>query len=198
MVEPLAIGMHAATKAKISPGDTALVHGAGTIGLVTALSALAGGCGRILVTDVKQGKLDLMSGLEGIRTVNVLKEDLEAVVREETDGWGVDVVFECSGSEQVILNLFDPLRPGGRVVLVGMPVQPVPVDIVKAQAKEASIATIFRYAHIYPRALALLAGGKIDLKPFITDRFPFEESIRAFEWAVNMPESSVKGMIQMP
>ena len=197
MVEPLAIGMHAATRAKIAPGDLALVHGAGTIGLVTALAALAGGCSRVLVSDVKQGKLDLMSRLEGVRTVNVLREDLGALVEAETEGWGVDLIFECSGSEKVILGLFDHLRPGGRVVQVGMPVQPTALDIVKAQAKEATMVTIFRYAHMYPRALALLAGGKIDLKPFITDRFPFAEAKQAFEWSLDMPDRSVKAVIRM-
>jgi len=198
MVEPLAIGMHAATKARIAPGDVALVHGAGTIGLVTALAALAGGCSRVLVTDVKQGKLDLMAGIEGIRTINVAHEVLADPVREETRGWGVDIVFECTGADRVILDLFDALRPGGTVVLVGMPIEPAPLDIVKAQSKEATMLTIFRYAHMYPRALALLSSGKIDLKPFITDRFSFEDSIQAFKWATAMPESSVKAIIELP
>ena len=63
MVEPLAVGMHAATKAQIKPGEIAVVMGAGTIGMVTALAALAAGCGRVIITDVEQPKLDLASRL---------------------------------------------------------------------------------------------------------------------------------------
>ena len=198
MVEPLAIGMHAATKAAIQPGDLAVVLGAGTIGAVTALAALAGGCSRIVITDVKQAKLDLVSGLGPILPVNVTRGNVADVVREMTDGWGADIVFECSGSEKAITKVFEPLRPGGRVVLVGMPGELPKFDVVAAQTKEARIETIFRYAHVYDRALALMGSGKIDLKPFITDTFAFADSIQAFDWAVNMPETSVKGQIEMP
>ena len=81
MVEPLAVGMHAAIKAKIVPGDVAVVIGAGPIGLVTALAALAGGCSRILLADTEQPKLDLGATLGPIRTVNVRHEDLAAAAQ---------------------------------------------------------------------------------------------------------------------
>jgi len=73
---------------------------------------------------------------------------------------GADIVFEASGSEAAILTAFEALRPGGCVVFIGLPVKPVPVDIVAAQAKEARIETIFRYAHVYPRAIKLMESGK--------------------------------------
>jgi D-xylulose reductase len=68
---------------------------------------------------------------------------------------------------------------------------------VAAQAKEARMETIFRYAHIYPRALGLMASGKIDVKPLITDRYKFEDSIKAFEYAANPRPTSVKVVIEM-
>ncbi|HET9598922.1 MAG TPA: NAD(P)-dependent alcohol dehydrogenase, partial [Anaeromyxobacteraceae bacterium] len=122
MVEPFAIGMQAATKARIQPGDLAVVIGCGTIGIVTALAALAGGCSRVIVSDVLQEKLDLAARYPGITAVNVKKEDLGAVVRAATDGWGADVVFEASGSPAAYKGLFDQLRPGGCVVLIGIPI----------------------------------------------------------------------------
>src|SRR5215212_6315897 len=76
MVEPLAVGMHAANKANIKPGDVALVIGAGPIGMVTALAALAGGCSRVVVADVQQPKLDLAARLGPITPVNVAKASL--------------------------------------------------------------------------------------------------------------------------
>jgi len=80
-------------------------------------------------------------------------------------------------------------------VLVGMPGAPVPIDIVAAQVKEATVKTIFRYAHVYPRALNLMGSGKIDVKPLITDTFAFKDSIKAFEYAVHMKPESVKAQI---
>ena len=199
MVEPLAIGMHAANKARIKPGDLAVVLGAGAIGMVTALAALAGGCSRVVITDVVQPKLDLSASLGPITPVNVKRQNVADVVHEMTDGWGADLVFECTGVDAVIRSVFEPLRPGGRVVLVGMPAAgTAPVDVVGAQVKEASIETIFRYAHVYPRALALMGSGKIDVKPLLTDFFPFEDSLKAFDWACDMPPTSVKAQIELP
>ncbi|GAC1365509.1 MAG: NAD(P)-dependent alcohol dehydrogenase [Ktedonobacteraceae bacterium] len=195
MVEPLAVGMHAANKAKIQPGDLAVVMGAGPIGMVTALSVLAGGCSQVVMTDIIQEKLDLAASLGPIVPVNVAKQSVVEVVNKLSAGWGADIVFEASGNARSIASVFDPLCPGGRVVLIGMPGAPVALDIIAAQAKEARIETIFRYAHVYPRALALLGSGKINVKPLITDTFPFKESIQAFEYATHMKPTSVKTQI---
>jgi len=195
MVEPLAVGMHAASKAQIKPGDVAVVIGGGPIGMVTALSALAGGCSRVLLADVQQPKLDLAATLGPIVPVNVARQKLGDVARELTDGWGADIVFECSGNARAAAGVFDPLCPAGRVVFVGMPGEPIQFDVVAAQIKEARIETIFRYAHVYPRALALMGSGKIDVKPLITDTFAFADSVKAFDFACKMPATSVKAQI---
>jgi D-xylulose reductase len=198
MVEPLAVGMHAAIKAKIKPGDLAVVIGAGPIGMVTALAALAGGCSRVVLADTQQPKLDLGATLGPIRPVNVLKEDLQKTVLQLTESWGADLVFECSGNEKAIAGVFDLLCPGGCVVFVGMPVAPAAYDVVMAQTKEARVEHVFRYAHVYPRALALMGSGRINVKPLITETFPFAESIQAFDFAVKMPPASVKAQIVLP
>lgn len=197
MVEPVAVGMHAANKAAIKPGDVAVVIGAGTIGMVTALSALAGGCSSIIQLDVAQPKLDLAKGMGPIRPVNVTKEDPAAIISEATDGWGADIVFEASGSEKAAEGMFDYVCPGGRIVYIGMPVEPVKLDIVAAQAKEARIETIFRYAHVYPRVLALMGAGKLDVKPLITDTYSFEKSIEAYDYAANPSPESVKVQVEV-
>jgi D-xylulose reductase len=198
MVEPLAVGLHAATKAQIKPGELAVVLGAGTIGMVTALAALAAGCGRVIITDVQQPKLDLAARLGPITPVNVREQPLAPVVRELTDGWGADIVFEASGNVRAAAAAIEPLCPGGRIVYIGMPGEPIPFDVVAAAAKEARIETIFRYAHVYPRAVALLGSGRIDVKPLLTNQFAFEQSIEAFEFASHMPPSSVKVSITLP
>jgi D-xylulose reductase len=198
MVEPLAVGMHAATKARIKPGEVAVVLGAGTIGMVTALAALAGGCGSVIITDVMQPKLDLAAKLGPITPVNVREQSVVEVVNTLTDGWGADIVFEASGNPLAAAQAIEPLCPGGCIVYVGMPGQPVPLDIVALAAKEARIETVFRYAHVYERAVGLLSSGRIDVKPLLTDRFAFEDSIKAFNHAAHMPPASVKVSITLP
>jgi D-xylulose reductase len=197
MVEPLAVGMHAAVKAKIKPGDLSVVMGAGPIGIVTALAAIAGGCSQVVLTDVQQPKLDLAAALGPIRSVNVAKESLRGVIDELTDGWGADIVFEASGAPVAIQGVHEPLCPGGRIVLVGLPIKAVSLDLVALSAKEASIETVFRYAHVYPRALALMGSGKIDLKPLINRTFEFQEGVDAFNFALKMPADCVKAQIHV-
>ena len=198
MVEPFAIGMQAALRARIQPGDIAVVTGAGPSGMMVALAALAGGCARVIVADLAQPKLDIIGAYQGIQTVNIRDRALADAVAEATDGWGADVVFECSGAAPAILGLPALARPGGAIVLVGMPVDPVPVDIVGLQAKELRIETVFRYANVYDRAIALIASGKVDLKPLISATIPFEDSIAGFDRAVEARETDVKLQIAMP
>ena len=197
MVEPFAIGMQAALRARIQPGDIAMVTGAGPIGMMTALAALAGGCARVLVSDFAQPKLDIIGAYGGIEVVNLKDASAEARIGALTDGWGADVVYECSGAAAAILDLPKLARPGGALVLVGMPVEPVPVDIVGLQAKELRIETVFRYANIYDRAINFIASGKVDLKPLISKTFPFEQSIAAFDRAVEQRPDDVKIQIEL-
>src|SRR5829696_2270686 len=198
MVEPLAVGVHAAMKVQVQPGDLAVVIGAGPIGMVTVLAAVAAGCARVVISDVHDPKLDLASKLGPVLPVNVRNQKLADVIRRETDGWGADVLFECSGHVPAMADMFDLVCPGGRVALVGIPLEPFAYDVSKAQVKEVRVENVFRYAHVYPRAVAMMATGKIDVKPLITDRFAFERSVEAFDFAKSMPPASVKVQIEMP
>lgn len=197
MVEPFAIGMQAAYRAKIKPGDVALVQGAGPIGMMVALAALAGGCSKVVVTDFAQPKLDLIGRYDAIVPVNLGDSDALEKIAAETDGWGCDLVFECSGAAPAVLQSPEFACPGGAIVLVGMPVEPVPVDIVSLQAKELRLETVFRYANVYDRAINLIASGKVDLKPLISETFAFADSIAAFDRAVEARPADVKLQIAL-
>jgi D-xylulose reductase len=197
MVEPFAVGMQAATKARIAPGDTAVVIGAGPIGTMVAIAALAGGCARAIVADLAQPKLDIAAGYQGVIPVNIREKNLAAEVKRLTDDWGADVVFECSGSPRAWETLMELPRPGGAIVVVGLPVDPVGFDVSTASTKEVRIETVFRYAHQYERAINLMASGRVDLKPLISATFPFERSIEAFDRAVEGRPSDVKLQILM-
>ena len=196
-VEPLAVGMQAANKARVQPGQVAVVLGAGTIGMMTALAALAAGCARVIMTDVQEDKLAVARRYEGIETVNVATEKAADRVAAATAGWGADIVFEASGNPRAYEGLFDLACPGGAVVLIGMPPKPVAIDVVSAQIKELRIEHVFRYANVFPRAVALLASGKIDLKPLVSRTYPFEQSVEAFEFAAQAHPEVVKVQIEI-
>ena len=166
--------------------------------MMVALAALAGGCSKVIVADLAQPKLDIIGAYDGIETVNIRTTSAVDAVNAATEGWGADVVFECSGAAPAILNIAQLARPGGTVVLVGMPVDPVPVDIVGLQAKELRVETVFRYANVYDGAIALIASGKVDLTPLISGTIGFEESIAGFDRAVEARQTDVKLQILMP
>ncbi|TDB45227.1 NAD(P)-dependent alcohol dehydrogenase [Photorhabdus luminescens] len=195
MVEPLSIGMQAATKAEIKLGDIALVIGAGTIGIVTALAALAGGCSDVIICDLFDEKLEIAKQYPGLHPVNskVLAEKVNAL----TDGNGVNILFECSGAKPVIATISEHIAPGGIAVLVGMPIDPAPFDIVSAQAKEITFKTIFRYANMYPRTIRLLSAGKLKVTPLLSATYKFKDSVQAYERAAEGRPTDIKIMLEM-
>ena len=198
MVEPFAVGMQSVVKARLQPGDTCVVTGCGPIGLMVALAALASGASRVVISDVVDDKLAIAAGYKGLIPVNVAHESLTERVAELTgDGWGADVVFEASGSPRVYDDALACVRPGGVMVLVGMPVEKVSFDVVVAQTKEVRIETVFRYANVYDRAIELIASGKVNLKPLIVETFDFEQSVAAFDRATEARPTDVKLQIRL-
>lgn len=192
MVEPFAVGMQAATKAKITPGDLAVVIGAGPIGVMVALAALGGGCSQVIVADLVDEKLAIAAAYPGVTAVNIAKQSLADVVSAASAGWGADVVFECSGSPKAYESMMELPRPSGCIVMVGLPLEPVRFDVSLASVRELRFESVFRYAHQYERAIALFASGRVDLKPLISDTFKFEDSVAAFDRAVEARPSDVK------
>jgi D-xylulose reductase len=197
MVEPFAVGMQAATRAGVKPGDVAVVLGAGPIGIMVALAALAGGCSKVIITDLHQPKLDIAGRYPGIVPVNVRTQDVRQVVERESGGWGADVVFEASGAPRAIESAPSLACPGGVIVFVGIPVEDHRVSIPALMGKELRIETVFRYANVFGRALNLIASGKVDLKPLISETFDFEHSIEAFERAAAGRPEDVKLQIEL-
>lgn len=196
-VEPLAIGVHAAEVASIKPGDRALVLGCGTIGLVTALAALAAGCSDVVVTDVLSEKLRVTGRYPKLTAIEATDEEIRHTTAKLTGGRGFEVVFDASGSARAIAQGIAAIAPKGNLVLIGMPSRPVPIDIVQLQMREATVKTIFRYANDFERAIALIASGSIDVKPMISKVFPFERSVDAFELASSHESSVIKLLIKL-
>ena len=198
MAEPLAIGIEIAKKARITPGDTALVIGAGTIGILAALSLSAGGCGKVFISDVKEEKLNIAASYPNIFPINTGKENLLESIKKATDGKGADIIVEASGNPKVYPDFFRCAKRAGKVVLVGMMNVSVPVDITLLQTLGVSIETVFRYTNAFDRAVALVGSGKINIKKLISKTFPFDRAIEAYQFAAEAHPDTVKVMIELP
>ncbi|HRE19570.1 MAG TPA: zinc-binding dehydrogenase, partial [Rhabdaerophilum sp.] len=175
-------GMQAATRARITPGDTAVVLGAGPIGTMVAVAALAGGCARAIVADLAQPKLDIAAKYQGVVPVNIREQDLVTEVNRLTDGWGADVVFECSGNPRAIASVIATLKPRGAMVLVGLGGDvTMPMNMIVT--KELTVVGTFRFDQEFARAAELISSGAVDLKAMISGQYPMRDAVNAFETA---------------
>ena len=199
LVEPFAIGMQAASKAKIAPGDVAVVIGSGT----DRHHGGAGGARRRLRPRDRlrshAGEARHRRPLQGVTTVNSREKKLADGSGEAHRATGAPTSCSRRAGAPRRMTVFSiSSGPAACLVLVGMPVDPVPFDVVAACVKEARIETIFRYANVHARAIELIASGKVDLKPLISGTFPFEDSIAAVERAASGRPGDVKLQIKMP
>ena len=189
--------MQGATKAKIKPGQIGLVMGCGPIGLVTALAALAGGCAKVYIADILSEKLKMCDYYPDLIPIDISKENLETKIMDETNGWGVDRFFECSGAVKAYEAIFTCCSPGAHVVLIGNNAEPVPMNWAILFSKGLEFQTVHRYSHQYEPSIRLLERGKIDVKPMITHTFKFEESVEAFLRAAEHRPTDVKLQIKI-
>jgi L-iditol 2-dehydrogenase len=181
MVEPLAVAVHAVSLSKIRENSTALVVGAGMIGLLVLQALRAANCSRIYVMDIDDTRLRLAEQLGATATINVRKADAAAEIHGLTSGMGVDVALEAVGNNVAIKTAIDSVRKGGSVTLIGnisptveIPLQAVVSRQIRLQGSAASSGE-------YPQCIEMLARSAVKVKPLITAVTPFEEGPRWFE-----------------
>jgi len=195
MCEPLSVGIHACGRANIQIGAKVLIMGAGPIGLVSLLSARASGATKITIVDLKPERLEMAKklGADGVilATANIAEE-----IEKQNLG-PIDVSIECSGAQPALKSALAATRPGGVVVLVGMGSKEITLPLVEAAAREVDIRGVFRYANTYPKALALITSGQIDVKPLITHRFNMNDVVKAFQVSKDMSDGCIKVMINI-
>ena len=197
LVEPLAVGLHATGLGEMGLGQTAVILGAGCIGLVTLLSAKARGASKVVVVDLHEKRLEFARNMGADHTVNASKNDVLGCVKELLPE-GPDVVFETAGSAETIAQTPFLVKRGGIVVLVGMAAQSeITYNFFQAMEKEIRIQCVFRYRNLYPTAIAAIASGRIDVKQIVTHKFRLEESERAFSTVVEDAQNVVKAIIEM-
>lgn len=181
LLEPLGVAIHAVDLAKIRLADTVAVLGAGPIGLLVIRLAALSGAVRVFATDVRTDRVEAARAFGAQGAIDVTSADPGPWVRGETGGRGVDVAIECAGSAEAVEQAIDVVRPGGTVVLVGIPPDDrVAFGAAKARRKGATIKFCRRMKHVYGRALALVAAGMVDLPPLVSHRFSLEELPAAF------------------
>ncbi|HIE14136.1 TPA: NAD(P)-dependent alcohol dehydrogenase [Candidatus Bathyarchaeota archaeon] len=196
LIEPLAVGMMAAKRGAVSVEDTVAVLGAGTIGQMALRSVLARGVMEVYVTDVLDYRLEYAEKAGASVTINPLKDDVSKRVSELTKGKGVDVVIEASGAEEAVRQAFRIVKPGGRILLIGITSSiELKVPLAETVTKELDILGVFRYANVFPVAIKCVSSGKIEVKSLITHKFPFDKIIEGFKTHINKMGNPMKVQI---
>jgi len=199
LMEPLAVGVHACRRAGVCIGKTVLICGAGPIGLVNLLTAKAMGASEVVLTDIADNRLEVAKSLGADHVYKVTRGKTEEEMAADIEallGDKADVTIECSGVETSIRFGIFSTKSGGCLVLVGLGKPEVSIPIVNAAVREVDIRGIFRYANCYPTAIAMVASGKVNVKPLITHRFSLEQTLDAFETARTGAGGAIKVMIK--
>lgn len=196
MIEPLAVGIHAARRGEVDNSKIVLITGSGCIGLMTLMACKARNAQKIIVTDVFDNRLEKARELGADYTINAKDEDVVARVRELTNGNGADIVFETAGRPETISQNVFNVRRGGVIVQVGTTATPVPYQFNELGKIEADIRSVFRYRNIFPLAVKLLEKGDIDLKAVGPNIFDFKDVAEAFDTAINKGNEVVKCILK--
>ena len=198
LIEPLAVGFHAANQGGAHAGQTAVVMGAGCIGLVSMMALKAEGVSRVYVVDVMPKRLEkaLELGADGV--INGRDEDAVEMVRKLTGGAGCDLVIETAGTEITTRQTIHMAKKGAVIVLVGYSkTGEITLPMSLALDKELTFKTVVRYRHIYPLAIDAVAAGKVNLKGIVTDIFDFDDIQNAMDRSVADKASIVKAVVRI-
>ena len=198
LIEPLAVGIHAANQGGAHLGQTAVVTGAGCIGLVTVLALKAMGVSKVIVVDVVQKRLDKALELGADAVINGSETDTVKEILKLTDGKGQDLGIETAGTQVTAAQLMKAAKKGATIVFVGYSATgEMTLPIGTALDKELDMKTVFRYRNIYPMAIEGVASGKIDIKKIVTNTFTLDQIQEALDACVKNKTEIVKGVIQM-
>ncbi len=187
LLEPLSVGVWASRRAGVSPGTRVLVTGAGPIGLLAAQVARAYGATEVVVSDVNPHRLAL-ADLLGLTALDVSSTSLAEA------GVHPDVLLECSGNVRATTEAIRTVAPAGRVVLVGMGGDELPLPLSYVQDRELKVLGAFRYAGTWPTAIDLAASGSVELDALVTGHYGLDEVEAALTAAARDP-AAVKAVV---
>lgn len=170
LLEPLSVGIAALRKAAVGAGGRILIAGAGPIGLMCAQVARASGATDIVVTDPDPDRRTAATRFGASRVADPGGDSGAGV------GTGFDAFVDASGAQSAVLAGIRAVRPGGRVVLVGMGADTMELPVALIQNRELILTSVFRYANTWPAAIALVASGRVDLDGMVTGRFDLDHA----------------------
>lgn len=197
LMEPLAVGFHAALQSGAQVGSTAVILGAGCIGLVTMLALKSMGVSTIIVVDLMQNRLDRALSLGASQVINAKEKDSVQEVLRLTNG-GAEYVFETAGSEVTIFQTAKMVKRGGTITLVGYTKDGIAkMNVNWLIDNEITIKTVFRYRNIYPKAIAAVAKGIIPLKKIASDIYDFKDIQEGMEFAIHHKDKVSKCVIRI-
>jgi L-iditol 2-dehydrogenase len=181
MIEPLAVAVHAVSLAEIKADTTALVVGAGMIGLLTMQVLKDAGCARIFVVDIDDTRLRLAKDLGATTTINAKTTDVAAELERLTGGSGIDVSFEAVGSTPTVKSAIESVRKGGTVVLIGNVTPTVEIPLQVVVSRQITLRGSAASSGEYPQCIELLARGAVKVDPLITAVAPLEKGQEWFD-----------------
>jgi L-iditol 2-dehydrogenase len=197
-LEPVGIGLHALRLGKLQPGETVAVLGGGCIGLLLVQLCRAAGAARICVTEPLPHRRAAALAFGATDVLDPGFADIEAAIQHATAGRGVDLALEAAGAAETPAQAVAVVRPGGRVVLVGIPSDDrLVISHAVGRRKGLTIQFARRAAHTYPRAIALAASGALDLRAYVTHRFPLENVAAAFRTADTYADGALKVVVDV-
>lgn len=195
IVEPLSIGIYALTLSIPLQGAKIGITGAGPIGLSVLLPAKAWGASRVYMTDKINARLELAARAGADWTGNPLTDDVvEAVATREPEL--LDAVFECSGDQGALDQAVQLLKPGGKLLLIGIPsVNRVSFDISLLRRKELCLQNVRRQNNCVQRAIDMIAGHEIDVNVMVTHHLPLAQAQQGFDMVADYADGVVKAMV---
>lgn len=198
LIEPLAVGFHAAARGHAHPGLTAMVFGSGCIGIAAMLALKAYGVSEVYISDVVDIRLKKAKELGATATCNSLKQNFEEFANQVTRGKGFDLLVETSGSEIAARQAINVAKKGADIVLVGYsPSGEMTLPIGKSLDKELTFSCVFRYRNVYPAAIQAVADGRIDAKNIPSHVFEFDDLEHALYEAIHNKATVVKGVVKV-
>ena len=198
LTEPLATAVHAVKLSGIRPGETIAVLGSGPIGLLTMMAALHYGAEKAYATDIVPERVDFARQMGAAQSFNYNSDDVAAAVRDDTAGRGVDIAFECAGEQDALDQAVELLRPGGRLLIIGIPsTERLSFIADCARRRELLLQNVRRQNHNVEEAIQLVAEKKIDVARLVTHHFPFDNVADAFDLVSSYSDGVIKAMVIM-
>jgi L-iditol 2-dehydrogenase len=181
ILEAVSVALHAVSLSPITSESTALVFGAGMIGLLTLQALRVAGCSRVFVADIDTSRLKLATDLGATTALQATGAKLVSQVFDLTQNCGADLVIEAVGIDETVRTAIDCVRKGGAVTLVGNIFAEVTLPLQKVVTRQIRLQGSCASAGEYPKAIELVSNGRIRVQPLITAIAPLEDGPQWFE-----------------